>query len=123
MTTQPEEDEFTELVDADFPRVDLVGKGANGVPRFLIAKQDGAAGLLDAGYVRDLIAKAEPASEETVTMTGSPAAIAKLVHGAPVRGDDVAKAKNDTADRRKKAASGAAMPDGSLPYCGRIGLA
>lgn len=39
--TTTDEDEFTELVNADFPRVDLVGKGANGVPRFLIAKQDG----------------------------------------------------------------------------------
>jgi hypothetical protein len=77
------------LVDADFPRVDLVGKGANGIPRFLIAKQDGeSAGLLDPGFVRSLIGKQaepEPRSEERVTMTGSPAAIAKLIHGAPVR--------------------------------------
>jgi hypothetical protein len=34
-------EEMTQLVDADFPRVDLVGKGANGIPRFLIAKADG----------------------------------------------------------------------------------
>ena len=53
----------------------------------LIAKQDEAsAGLLDPGYVRELIGKqAAPAPEETVTMTGSPAAIAKLIHGAPFR--------------------------------------
>jgi len=30
-------EEFTELVDADLPRVDVVGKGANGMP-FLVAK-------------------------------------------------------------------------------------
>lgn len=31
-------DDFSELVDAEFSRVDLVGKAANGVGRFLIAK-------------------------------------------------------------------------------------
>jgi hypothetical protein len=87
-----DEDELTELTDADFPRVDLVGKGANGIPRFLIAKQDGAAGLLEPDFVRGLIAKAEPGREpsggEQVTMTGTPAAIASLINGmagAPVR--------------------------------------
>jgi hypothetical protein len=58
-----------------------------------------------------------------VTMTGSPAAIAKLIHGAPVRQDgDVAKAKNDTADRKKMASSGAAMPDGSYPIANEADL-
>jgi hypothetical protein len=117
VTAQADE-EFTELVDADFPRVDLVGKGANGVPRFLIAKQDGeSAGLLEPEFVRDLIAKAEPEPGEQVTMTGSPAAIAALIHNAAI-----AKEKNDTADRKKKAASGAAMPDGSYPIANEADL-
>lgn len=79
-----DDDEFTELVDADITRVDLVDRAANGM-RFLIAKrEDGSAGLLDAAFVRDLIAKSEPEtdSRETVTMTGSPGAIAKLIHEA-----------------------------------------
>jgi hypothetical protein len=87
--TTPDEDEFSELVDATIPRVDLVGKAANG-HRFLIAKSADAGqprGLFAPGFVRDLIAKSEPAEtpQESVTMTGSPAAIAALIHGAPVR--------------------------------------
>lgn len=115
MTTVPDEDEFTELVDADFTRVDLVGKGANGVPRFLIAKQDGgAAGLMDPGFVRDLIAKAEPeaapAARDDVTMTGSPAAIAAFIHKASVRtGDDVAKAEQSTQSQND-------LPDSDFAY-------
>jgi hypothetical protein len=115
--TVADEDEFTELVDANFDRIDLVKAGANGVPRVLIAKQD-AAGLLDADDVRDLIAKAGPESPgEQVTMTGSPAAIAALIHNA-----SVAKEKNDTADRKKKASTGAAMPDGSYPIANEADL-
>jgi hypothetical protein len=55
------EDEFTELVDGKFDRVDLVGKAANGVPRFLIAKSahDQQHGILEASLVRDLISKGE----------------------------------------------------------------
>lgn len=77
------DDDFTELVDADIPRVDLVDKAANGT-RFLIAKQAGGGGLLDAAFVRELLAKSEPDhdSKETVTMTGSPGAIAKMIHEA-----------------------------------------
>jgi hypothetical protein len=96
----PIPDGMTELYDADVPRVDLVDKGANGMP-FLIAKQaDGAPGLLDADYVRSLIAKAEPEPnpQETVTMTGTPAAIAALIHGAPVRKAEPAPAE-DTDNR------------------------
>lgn len=128
------DDEMTELVDADFPRVDLVGKGANGVPRFLIAKQDGdSTGLLDPAYVRELIAKGEPepasepgSSGEQVTVSGSPAAIAKLIHEGSAQfarpADGVAKAKNDTADRKHKAATGAAMSDGSYPIASEADL-
>ena len=87
------DEELTELYDADVPRVDLVDRAANGVPRFLIAKQADGAGLLNADYVRDLVAKSDPApeSEDKVTLTGSPAALAALIHAAPVRktrGDD-----------------------------------
>lgn len=52
------DDEFTELVDGDFPRVDLVGKAANGVKRFLIAKGS-AGGVIAPDVVQDLITKAE----------------------------------------------------------------
>jgi len=128
-----DDEEMTELVDADFPRVDLVGKGANGIPRFLVMKgADGdAAGLLDPGFVRDLIAKAEPDSGRErvtmpsgVTLSGSPADIAAFIHKAAVRAteDEVAKAKNDTADRKHKAATGAAMPDGSYPIADKSDL-
>lgn len=104
-------DDMTELYDADVPRVDLVGAAANGT-RFLIAKGEDRAGLFDADYVRDLIAKSEPESpdpQETVTMTGSPAAIAAMIHGAALAkatpaaeppaeelGNDVAKQADET---------------------------
>lgn len=95
--TTTDEDEFSELVDAKFPRVDLVGKGANGVPRWLIAKQDAdSAGLLPADYVRDLIAKAEPDQPgrervemaNGITVSGSPADIAAFIHKAAVRAQE-----------------------------------
>lgn len=86
--TQPHDDDFTELVDANLPRVDLVGKGANGLP-FLVAKAQGAqGGILPAQTVRDLIAKANPRDDEKelfVSLTGSPAAIAAMIHNAPTR--------------------------------------
>lgn len=102
--TTPTDDEFTQLVDADIPRVDLVDKAANGM-RFILAKRqdDGSAGLLDPDFVRDLIGKTSgpelsaPAGE-TVTMSGSPAAIARLIHEAAVR--QVTKAPNETPDDR-----------------------
>lgn len=59
-------DEFTELVDADVPRVDLVGKAANGSTRFLIMK--GAAdqrGLLEANMVRELLVKSDDITNKT----------------------------------------------------------
>ena len=83
-------EEFSELVSAQFSRVDLVGKPANGVP-FLIMKQaEDTPGLLAPEFVRSLIGKQadpEPAPPEQVTMTGSPAAIAKMIHEAAVRHD------------------------------------
>lgn len=117
-TPTPGDDDFTELVDADIPRVDLVDKAANGLP-FLITKSQ--AGLLDAELVRGLIAKAEPAAApaqpDTVTMTGSPAAIAKLIHQAAV-----AKAKYDADDLRRMADTGQAMSDQSYPIADRDDL-
>lgn len=87
----------------------------------------GSPGLLPAELVRELVAKSEPDPEpsagEQVTVSGSPAAIAKLIHGAPVRkAEDVAKEKNDTADRKHKAATGAAMSDGSYPIASEADL-
>ena len=113
-----DDDDMTELVDADFPRIDLVGKGANGIPRFLIAKSDGA-GLLEPDFVRDLIAKAEPepSGRERVTMpsgvtlSGSPADIAAFIHKASLRGepDDVAKAEESTKSQND-------LPDSDFAY-------
>ena len=130
-----DDDELTELVGADMTKVALVGHGANGIPRFLISKEDGAAGLLEPEFVRDLIAKAEPepSGRERVEMpngiaiSGSPADIAAFIHKAAERAagsspDDVAKAKNDTADRKHKAATGAAMPNGSYPIANEADL-
>ena len=79
--------------------------------------------LFDADYVRDLVAKTEPdpapvpEPEGPVTMTGSPAAMAAFIHKAAVE-----KAKNDTADRKHKAATGAAMESGSYPISSQADL-
>ena len=63
-----DDEEMTELLDADFPRVDLVGKGANGIPRFLIAKQDvGSRGLVPPDLVRELIGRITPFEFLTVS--------------------------------------------------------
>lgn len=114
--TDADEVEFTELVDAHIDRVDLVDKAANG-RRFLIAKQDAGHSLIDPATVRRLIGKAEPVDQpEQVTMTGSPAAIAKLIHDAAV------KAKYGADDRRDMADSGQAMDDGSYPVADRADL-
>lgn len=79
-----DEDGFTELVDPSVPRVDLVDLPANGAPGFLLMKQDAQAGLMPPNAIRELLAKSEPDhdSKETVTMTGSPGAIAKMIHEA-----------------------------------------
>ena len=96
-----DEEEFSELVSAQFGRVDLVGSPANGSTAFLVMKQDEATtGLMDPEFVRELIGKqAEPEPDDggPVTMTGSPAAIAKLMAEGALRfakpADDVAKAE------------------------------
>jgi hypothetical protein len=107
-------EEWGELRDADIKSVHAVKAAANGT-RILFAKQaapDASAGLFGADFVRDLIAKSEPATEpqETVTMTGSPAAMAALIHQAAIR-----KAKYNADDLKRMASSGAAMPDESYP--------
>jgi hypothetical protein len=124
----PLDDEMTELVDADFPRVDLVGRPANGSAGFLVMKQDATAGLLDPGFVRDLIAKedAVTAARELpngITLAGSPAAMAAFIHAASVRkaGDApaaVAKAKYSADQLKAMGAKGHAFknPDGSYSY-------
>lgn len=89
-----DDDELTELYDATVPRMDLVGKAASGIPRFLLAKQDASAGLLDYEFVRALIAKEDGNVTTTrerqvtpngITLTGSPAQIAAFIHAASVR--------------------------------------
>lgn len=102
--TDTDMDEWTEATDAVIPRADLVGLAANGVDQWLVMKQD-AVGLLDPDYVRELIAKSDPQApdaRETVTMTGSPTAIAEMmrqVHGAPMRKAEMsAKSINDLPD-------------------------
>jgi hypothetical protein len=111
----PAEDDFTRLVDADIPRVDLVDKAANGTT-FLIAKRADGTGLMDPDLVRELIGKSEtaPDTRETVTMSGSPAAIAKLIHEAAVRRaaeevDGVAKAEMSQAKQND-------LPDSDFAY-------
>jgi hypothetical protein len=81
--TTPEVEDMTELTDATFDRVDLVGKAANGTA-FLIAKA-AEGGLLNPVAVRELITKAgsdldagvvlaEPAgTAEDAAVPGSPA--------------------------------------------------
>ncbi|HWU23651.1 MAG TPA: XkdF-like putative serine protease domain-containing protein [Nocardioides sp.] len=115
-----DDEEMTELYDALVPRLDLVGKGANGMP-FLIAKSASGApgGLFEADFVRELIAKATPTPEsdprETVTLSGSAAAIAALIHSAPVRKgelaqpDEVEKADLSTKDLND-------LPDSAFAY-------
>lgn len=117
------EEEFTELVDADIPRVDLVDKAANGM-RFLIAKRDGNTGLMDPEFVRDLIGKAAPAGpdadaveKEQVTMTGSPGAIAKLIHEAAQRqADSNRPAAGEVAKAELSTASINDLPDSAFAY-------
>jgi hypothetical protein len=96
--TDDDDDEMTELTDASFRKVALVGSGANGIPRFLIAKDGAEAGLIDAATVRDLIAKSPQEAPVTdasarervvtpngLTLTGSPKDIAAFIHAASVR--------------------------------------
>lgn len=111
------EEEFTELVDGVFPRVDLVGKSANGIPRFLIAK-GAQPGLLEADTVRALVAKADDLTSKswadllTMVKEGSVAAANELDRRS--RGKPPTPASLDRADsgpnRRSKASATLPVP-------------
>jgi hypothetical protein len=76
--TVPIDDDFTEITDAEFDRVDLVGKAANGLS-FLISKSaaDGTAVTVeDAPALRSL---------DQMTISGTPAQIAAMIASAPIR--------------------------------------
>lgn len=118
-----DDDDMTALVDADLPIMALVDKGANGVPRFLIAKQaEDASGLLDAAYVRELIGKQadEPTARERVqmpsgvTLTGSPADIAAFIHKAAQRADE--DEPGDVAKAEMSGKSQNDLPDSAFAY-------
>jgi hypothetical protein len=118
--TPADDEEWSELVDFHPDRVDLVKNAANGT-RFLIAKQDASAGLLDPEFVRSLISKEAPvpAPAETgettlgngIVLKGSPAAMAAFIHAASVRNaeEPVAKEKYSAEDKRKMLAAGHAI--------------
>lgn len=82
------DEDFTELIDADIPRVDIVGKSANG-RRWALIKSADTHGLLTTGDVGNLLKEADPV--------------------------EVWKAKYDADDRKKLAVTGAAMSNGSYP--------
>jgi len=107
----PDEEPLTELFDATIPTVSLVGKAANG-HSFILAKAD-ERGLFDPAFVRDLIktAEPEPTEQERITMIGTPAAMAELIHKAAQRaaGEHVEKATISTADLNDK-------PDSDFAY-------
>jgi hypothetical protein len=149
MTTVDEDEPFNELVDLNTKEMHAVGKSANGTA-FLIAKSaadDGApGGLIDGALVRELLGgsdapeAARPHAGDTITMSGSPGAIVRLMKEAASRravaaldldpeldqvvkatdGDYVSfmKAKYSAEDKRKLAAKGHAMrnADGEPDY-------
>lgn len=138
-----DDDEFTGLFDANLPRADLVSAPANGVDEWLVMKGAQGGGLLDAGFVRNLIAKEDQDVTATrerqvapngITLNGSPRAIAEFmarVHkGAMEHSEDgpaefyaaVVKAKYNADDLRRMASSGAAMADESYPIGDRDDL-
>lgn len=108
------DDDFSELYDADLPRVDLVGLPAHGSPGFFLMKADASAGLLGADAVRELIEKSETEPGSTggkqvpvpvqelpngITLRGSAADMAAFIHGAPVaKAEQSTKSQNDLPD-------------------------
>lgn len=83
LAADEDDEDMTELVDADFRKVAVVGAGANGVPRFLISKEADGPGLLPADYVRGLIEKTE--GEAPVPQT-TEAGEAVLPNGIVIKG-------------------------------------
>jgi hypothetical protein len=118
-----EQEEFTELADADIRSVHAVKGAANGT-QWLIAKSadEQPAGLFAPEFVREMIAKADgqpqdAAAADGVTVSGSPGAIAKMIHAAAQRAasrpddepDPVAKAKLSRAELDD-------LPDSAFAY-------
>jgi hypothetical protein len=63
---EDDSDDFFEAYDAVIPRVDMVGKSANGSPRFLLMKSGQGDGLIAADTIRDLLAKSTPKTGSTM---------------------------------------------------------
>lgn len=91
----PDDDEFTELVDGYFPRVDLVSAAANGVTRFLIAKSKH--GVVEADVVRSLVAKANKTPQAVFSKDGRLLGLADPAHIQPVLTGDEPPAPKKTA--------------------------
>lgn len=76
--TAPDTEDMTELVDARFDRVDLVGKAANGTA-FLIrkAQEEGYGGpsLFEADFVRSLVQQSTDGQEASMTATTGTAVV------------------------------------------------
>lgn len=87
MSDETDDGDFTELINPDITRVDVVDKAANGTT-ILIAKRegDGDPSLFGADFVREMIAKADAEAApptpdpDAVTVTGRPASIAAVMH-------------------------------------------
>ena len=110
----PDDDDgdWTEVVDGNVPRVDLVGKAANGSPRFLILKSD-QSGLLDPETVRALVKEATPDPVPLLT----PAALMAAIHSAsaPKENPMTQTAAVVKADDAKDAADAVVGDDAPLP--------
>ncbi|HUX71712.1 MAG TPA: hypothetical protein VMV41_14435, partial [Cellulomonadaceae bacterium] len=140
----PDDDDWTEATNAHIPRVDLVGKAANGSRGFLLMKDQGA-GLIDPATVRDLIAKATPVRDTEPTsitaFTGSPDDVAKalyairdagkrgateamhVIHAAAARAKDQTMPAVIKADDAEQAADVVANPDQELPDADEVAAA
>lgn len=139
----PPDDAFTELIDADIDRVDLVDKAANGLPILMAKAEEGAmpTGLVEPDVIRDLIGMpvppglargivgktAEPAAPAataddpgwTVTVTGRPGydALASLLtkHGGQLVPDIITKDTDVAAEPDLDPTKILAEPEGSAP--------
>ena len=111
-------EEFTELYDGNFGRIDLVGKGANGVP-FLIAK-GARGGLLAPGEVAALLDDSEPVekADQQVTISGSAAAVARMIHEAAVRSTVAVPVTKEEGSVEQVSKADVAEPDEALPEPG-----
>ncbi|MGR3875804.1 hypothetical protein ACUXZZ_45545 (plasmid) [Streptomyces graminifolii] len=126
----PPDDAFTELIDADIDRVDLVDKAANGLPILMAKAEEGAApgGLVEPDVIRDLLGKtagpAAPAQTAddpgwTVTLTGRPGydALNSLLtnHGGRLVPDIITKDSDVAAEPDLDPTKILAEPEGSAP--------